>query len=500
MGQFGPYQAYDVPIAVDTLAELAGTPVNFPPGSRIFVNAVASEFVALFNSGIVADGVTTIQSTKSPAIVYQRFPLVAAEGLYVDKAGSDTTGDGSFFNPFRTIQKAISTITTASATNIFEVNVGVGEFVEPFTLIPWVFVVGRAEELTRLSPTPMVNWIGAGFVAAGQQDTGIMRCTLGVALTADFAAVGSPGAGRFFLYNVDLDGFALSFTGNNVLNFIFWKNVRQIAITVLTHLVTNINGFLTNVGLRSNNLTIANTAAYTNTGRLENFGTNGTVTVTAASAVNVASWFGENLIANAYVMSGDGASLSSLGSVRGVQPPNADTTFEFGAATVPGSTRLLNGGDNLLFANNGADRTYTFLNPISGTRMRIKNQSGFFITLVFGSNTGGDTYIPPSGYWDGFFVAGSWMTQNYAQFGTGVLVNGVSAKIPADIALSTSPVTLSASNLNGSAAIGVLVALDADKTVGTRAGGGGFVVRSLTLAGAAVAGDQSSFQWIALRP
>lgn len=77
------------------------------------------------------------------------------------------------------------------------------------------------------------------------------------------------------------------------------------------------------------------------------------------------------------------------------------------------------------------------------------------------------------------------------QSGTGVLVNGVSAAIAATIT-ANSRIVVTRKDANGSAAIGILGAATADRVVGAP---GSFIVRSLSAAAAAVAGDESSFDY-----
>ena len=69
--------------------------------------------------------------------------------VYVDKNGNDTTGTGKFERPYLTLVKAMSTITTASTTNRYVINIGVGVFSEnnPIALKPNVFLFGASGSL-----------------------------------------------------------------------------------------------------------------------------------------------------------------------------------------------------------------------------------------------------------------------------------------------------------------------------------------------------------------
>jgi hypothetical protein len=76
------------------------------------------------------------------------------ELVYVNKSGSDITGDGSFGNPFLTIQRALTSITDASSTKPYAVLVGPGTYSDNFNVIPWAAIVGAAAP--SVSPNPQV--------------------------------------------------------------------------------------------------------------------------------------------------------------------------------------------------------------------------------------------------------------------------------------------------------------------------------------------------------
>lgn len=90
---------------------------------------------------------------------------------------------------------------------------------------------------------------------------------------------------------------------------------------------------------------------------------------------------------------------------------------------------------------------------------------------------------------------GRWIpVQADLQSGRSVLVNGVSAAIAANIS-PTSRIFITRALKNASTAYGFLDVLDADRVTGTP---GSFIVRSHDATSAAVAGDQSSFDWLVI--
>lgn len=63
--------------------------------------------------------------------------------VYVDKSGSDSSGNGDPTYPFLTVGMAISSIVTASAVTPFEIHVNPGVYVEnTLQLKPFIFIVG----------------------------------------------------------------------------------------------------------------------------------------------------------------------------------------------------------------------------------------------------------------------------------------------------------------------------------------------------------------------
>lgn len=71
-------------------------------------------------------------------------PIILQNNRWVDIIGSDTfgIGDGSIVNPYRTIQKAIDSITGASTSNPYIINIGLGTFVENITVKNGLSLIG----------------------------------------------------------------------------------------------------------------------------------------------------------------------------------------------------------------------------------------------------------------------------------------------------------------------------------------------------------------------
>ncbi len=67
---------------------------------------------------------------------------ITTQTIYVNKGGSDVSGDGRHSNPYKTISYAMSTITDSSANKRYYIDVGPGEYSESWNIKPWVAIKG----------------------------------------------------------------------------------------------------------------------------------------------------------------------------------------------------------------------------------------------------------------------------------------------------------------------------------------------------------------------
>jgi hypothetical protein len=434
--------------------------------------------------------------------IFPGYLTASAQTRWVDKSGSDTSGNGTFGAPYATVQKALDSITDAASAKPYRIVVGVGTFTEAFLVKPWCFIVGSGRNLTTLSPV-QANWISAGFAGAAAQDAGIAGCSIASTFLVDFNAVGSTGAGRFFLYEVAAVGVSISCKGGSTAsNAFFSQDVQQVSSTAgLTHLFTDV-GVLTlaNWAIRSNSLTITTTGAYACFARVAGIFQNSPGVFTASggtvsTAINsVFLDTSQTTVLNLSLV-GDGVSCTGAGLVYSVVAADADNNFSTTAAQA-GATPLVGGGVNLIRANPTADRTFTFHTPGEGTRFVIKNQSTKYITVAPTSAApGSETYCGPQGYVNMlFFSAANWALQNEPQSGTTVLVNGLSPVIVADVAAG-SRVVATLKTWNGACGVPQVI----NRIVGSRASTGSFQIQSTDPAtGAVVATDQGAYDWIAI--
>jgi hypothetical protein len=108
--------------------------------------------------------------------------------------GSDTTGDGTEDLPYATIAKAYSTITTASAVDIWQVVLFAGEYVENVALKPFVRTEGwdKAKQTSGVYPAHINGnvTLDAGFSVAGAT-AWVTAVDIDGTTTLDFVAAAS---------------------------------------------------------------------------------------------------------------------------------------------------------------------------------------------------------------------------------------------------------------------------------------------------------------------
>ena len=157
-------------------------------------------------------------------------PPTVTQMIYVEKGGSDVTGDGTIGNPFLTVTHAMSTITDSSPTKRYGIIVGVGRFDEAaLTITANVFIVGQGPLLTRISTTGLT--LGNGWNPGFNSDdrSGFENLTIaGSPIVIDFTSVGLPqGAqsGKFYIYESWINP-AITFTGNYSINQAIVQNSR----------------------------------------------------------------------------------------------------------------------------------------------------------------------------------------------------------------------------------------------------------------------------------
>ena len=150
---------------------------------------------------------------------------VNSQSLYVNKAGSDVTGNGSITAPFLTIAHAITVVNgfgDASTSKQYYINVGPGTWTDAILLPAWTWIVGGGELETLLAWSVALDpatWGPASFPVGGFMN--LYMNTTGISLyTFDFHALGSK-TGQVFFRNCIIEWTVAfqSYFGVGALNF-----------------------------------------------------------------------------------------------------------------------------------------------------------------------------------------------------------------------------------------------------------------------------------------
>ncbi len=430
---------------------------------------------------------------------------------YVSKAGNDATGTGALGAPFLTIQAAINACIAAGPTssNCFEVRVSPGTYATPFKLTANVFVIGSGSApgsflatplngLTVVTPDP-VNILDASLGGAAIAATGIFNCSFAADFICNWALIASTNSSRLILGECMTQN-ALTFTGNNSLNFL---TLRQLYISegaTVDLTLNNLGGGTIDAVTGDGNLVInqtSGTAVYTLSGTTSQL----TVNTPAASTFSVIATMLEFSVGDVAI-TGTGALL--VGDVNHNQVLT-DVNQILGFGFTAGATCMgVSGAQNVLEMTPSANRTLSLNAPAgsgfagtgSPTFLTIKNFSPTFnIDFIFPGfvNGFGPSYVPPLGQVTLWFKRVNWCATPNVQSGIVALVNGVSAFIPADVTANSS-IVATLQTYNG--VCGTPMVPTADRVVGTRSGGGGFKVHAITPAtGANTATDQGTYNW-----
>jgi hypothetical protein len=173
---------------------LSGTVIG--PGVS-FTNATTNELVAV-------DGDT---NTYPGGLTSTGLSIQTA---FVRANGSDTHGNGSREFPYATVQKAFDSIVDASITKRYVIDIGPGEFPDPFNFRPWVAIQGHPNGSGFQGVTEITA--GAGtigfdplFAAAGLSLLWASNLVLANQLTLDYSLSANQSIQGTFL-NVDFNG------------------------------------------------------------------------------------------------------------------------------------------------------------------------------------------------------------------------------------------------------------------------------------------------------
>jgi hypothetical protein len=135
-----------------------------------------------------------------------------AQTKVVSKGGDDVTGDGTLTKPFATIAAAMASISDATPTKRYMVQVKAGAYTEgALALKANVFIVGDLKEAVRITASSVA--MAADFTGSADNRSGIARVILTGACNFDWSTVTS-AAGKLYFTEVSFNS-AITMYGHN---------------------------------------------------------------------------------------------------------------------------------------------------------------------------------------------------------------------------------------------------------------------------------------------
>ncbi len=178
-------------------------------------------------------GLVYVETTNNGPLAVTCEPEIppnVSQTFFVMLGGNDTTGDGTFYRPFRTINRACTAIRAlgnASTTIRYAVWVGSGRFTETLVMSDWTWIVGVSTEATRVTFTSFA--FGAEWDTNVDHRCGMQSMTISGGGPVDFAAATSE-QGKMSFVNVWFAD-AWTFTGFTTSNQVILANCGLMGFT-----------------------------------------------------------------------------------------------------------------------------------------------------------------------------------------------------------------------------------------------------------------------------
>lgn len=137
--------------------------------------------------------------------------------VYVTKNGNDTSGNGSFGKPFLTVAAALTSITSASPTKRYVIDIGPGDYSENLTLKANVFLNGHGPLATRITGSTIDINNTTWNVASADNRSGAADIAINNVATWDFTAQAGNDSGKLYFWNIRTSG-AWTATALNAIN------------------------------------------------------------------------------------------------------------------------------------------------------------------------------------------------------------------------------------------------------------------------------------------
>lgn len=205
------------------------------------------------NQTVVISGTPSVGyipvATSANAATWQNFSsslISPQQVVYVSLNGNDSTGTGTFYNPFATVSAAQTFIgSSATPTTRYIIFAAVGSFALPATFNPNIMFKGLGVQLTAFSGNTNINntnWNN------GNDNRGyFMDCSTTGAITFDCTTQASNTSAKLYLYNVRCS-VAHVFTANNAINQGVAQNCELFAGMTFSGGTFNVNCCMNNAG------------------------------------------------------------------------------------------------------------------------------------------------------------------------------------------------------------------------------------------------------------
>lgn len=336
---------------------------------------------------------------------FKRISLTTTNVVFVDKSGSDTLGDGSIANPYRTVVKALTTITTATNSNRFLIHVGAGEFFESqIVMKQFVSLQGSGINVTTIRPSSVI------------QNLIVMNIMSEISFLSLIGDVGSIGSGKSAIYGEDIGDFG-QVHKVSIYDFdIGIENKSVLGTSILYIEYTDINGNFINAakntasGGQISKLQLENFYTYPsgNVGAVKHIESSGTAALLIVNSAGIQGGVGNTGIS---ISNGGAAKISDIlieGFGIGVHAPNigAASDININSAQLTLNTldfkidhpivnvKFQGVASHLKIINSSANINWVFLDHDDGD---IEITRKLAITFPSGSHTDLSTLLVESG-------------------------------------------------------------------------------------------------------
>lgn len=327
--------------------------------------------------------------------------------VYVDgDAGNDTTGTGTAINPYATITKALSVITTATASNIFTILAYGGFSEAAIALKPFVNLSGWGNQATVISVTGGGNnvTLDSSWTSTASPKMVISNVKFN-STNISFSRTSGSGALRIDLDNVDVTG-TTTLTGQSGSDFYYVESCELVGnVTIQDCLYQSYSNVYDSTVLYRNS--IAPSSSFMQAaGDLYN----GTLDVTAGTAQSITAFVNNSTVSGGSTVTGATANITydiasyqtaptSASSGTSTQLATSGLNIAGGEVhkvrTVTGATTTALATDYVLACNRAGTIGVTLIaSPSTGRTYRIKDISG-------AAATNNITITPASGNIDG---------------------------------------------------------------------------------------------------